>query len=110
MYDFGYVALDILWAYAEDSGTYAVVAKNQLGSATSQTVLNVRSKKTIYLEPQHPEGLQRIQQLETARGPGRTEEPDRECTGPPRFVGQLRDQQLREGGNLHLELKVEDRC
>ena len=30
MYDFGYVALDILWAYPEDSGTYSVVAKNQV--------------------------------------------------------------------------------
>ena len=31
MYDFGYVALDLLYAYPEDSGTYTVVARNQLG-------------------------------------------------------------------------------
>ncbi len=50
--------------------------------------------------------IERIQQLETPRGPGRFEEPDRACTGPPQFVGQFRDQQLKEGTNLHLELKV----
>lgn len=57
MFDFGYVALDILYAYPEDSGTYTVVARNQLGEAHSQTQLAVGSKKSLYLDPQHPEGL-----------------------------------------------------
>ncbi len=57
MYDFGYVALDLLYAYPEDSGTYTVVAKNQLGSASSQAKLAVLSKKSLFLDSQHPEGL-----------------------------------------------------
>lgn len=69
--------------------------------------LKVSGKKSLYLEPQHPEGLERIQQLESARGPGRFEEPDRVCTGAPQIRGQLGDQNLKEDDNLHLELKVE---
>uniref|UniRef100_A0A914XE33 Ig-like domain-containing protein n=1 Tax=Plectus sambesii TaxID=2011161 RepID=A0A914XE33_9BILA len=107
MFDFGYVALDILYAYPEDSGTYTVVARNQLGEAQSQTQLAVGSKKSLYLDPQHPEGLERIQQLESARGTSRQQTPDRQCTGPPRFIGALADQQLREDQNLHIELKVD---
>ena len=34
-HDFGYVALDILYAYAEDSGTYMCRAVNQLGEAVN---------------------------------------------------------------------------
>lgn len=32
-HDFGYVSLDILDVYAQDSGTYTCVAKNALGQA-----------------------------------------------------------------------------
>lgn len=34
-HDFGFVSLDILDVYAEDSGTYTCVAKNALGQADS---------------------------------------------------------------------------
>lgn len=105
LYDFGHVTLDILYAYAEDSGIWTAVATNELGSDMCETQLIVTGKKSLYLEAQHPEGLERIKQLETAR-PDREEEPDRSCEGAPKLVGQLNDQVLKEGTNLHLALKL----
>ena len=43
-YDFGFVALDILYAYPEDSGTYTCVAKNVLGETKTQCSLQVSGK------------------------------------------------------------------
>lgn len=40
-HDFGYVALDILYCFAQDTGDYVCVARNQLGQAQSQTRLQV---------------------------------------------------------------------
>ena len=39
MHDFGYVALDILYTYPEDSGTYTVQAHNKHGSDTTQATV-----------------------------------------------------------------------
>ena len=33
-FDFGYVALDILYVFPEDTGTFTVVARNSMGEAT----------------------------------------------------------------------------
>ena len=43
-YDFGFAALDILGAYAEDSGTYTLRATNALGVAESNLSLKVSCK------------------------------------------------------------------
>lgn len=40
-YDFGFVALDILYAYAEDSGTYMCKAKNAVGEAVTSCSVSV---------------------------------------------------------------------
>lgn len=40
-YDFGYVALDILYAYSEDSGTYMCKARNIVGEAVTTCVIGV---------------------------------------------------------------------
>ncbi|VDM30128.1 unnamed protein product [Toxocara canis] len=57
MFDFGYVALDILYAYPEDSGTYTLVARNELGEVQSNVEVIVNSKNTLCLDPHHPEGI-----------------------------------------------------
>lgn len=44
MYDFGFCAMDILQAVAEDSGTYEVRATNRIGSATSSITIEVKRK------------------------------------------------------------------
>ena len=38
MFDFGYVALDLLYAYPEDSGVYELVARNELGEVCYLTL------------------------------------------------------------------------
>ncbi len=43
-HDFGYVALDILYAYAEDSGTYMCKAVNRLGEAMNTCSVKVLGK------------------------------------------------------------------
>lgn len=40
-YDFGFVALDILYAHAEDTGTYMCKAKNAVGEAVTTCAVNV---------------------------------------------------------------------
>ncbi|VDK37689.1 unnamed protein product [Gongylonema pulchrum] len=57
MFDFGYVALDILYASPEDSGLYTLIARNELGEVQSNLELIVNSDKTLYLDAHHPEGL-----------------------------------------------------
>lgn len=43
-YDFGFVALDILYAYGEDSGTYMCRARNAVGEAVTTAAVNVVGK------------------------------------------------------------------
>ena len=46
-YDFGFVALDILYAYPEDSGTYTCRAINALGETSSTSNLVVQGKSFL---------------------------------------------------------------
>lgn len=43
-YDFGFVALDILYAYPEDSGTYMCKARNAVGEAVTTCSVTIDSK------------------------------------------------------------------
>jgi titin len=43
-YDFGFVALDILYAHAEDTGTYMCKAKNAAGEAATTSAVKVTGK------------------------------------------------------------------
>jgi len=44
IHDFGFVALDILYTYAEDSGTYTCKATNDLGEAVTTATVTVQSQ------------------------------------------------------------------
>ena len=43
-YDFGFVALDILYAYPEDCGTYMCRASNGAGQAVTSCSINVEGR------------------------------------------------------------------
>ncbi|KAF0303160.1 Titin [Amphibalanus amphitrite] len=43
-HDFGYVALDILYSYPEDSGTYMCKATNEVGEAVNTCTIKVGGK------------------------------------------------------------------
>lgn len=47
-HDFGYVALDILYAYPEDNGTYMCKATNLVGEAVNTCTIKVGSKCSIH--------------------------------------------------------------
>ena len=51
--DFGYVALDIMPAYAEDSGTYMCKATNKLGEAVNTGNVTVSGKCNNLFNPSH---------------------------------------------------------
>lgn len=105
-HDFGYVALDVLYTYPEDTGTYICKATNALGEAVNTCTINVASRKSIYLDSQHPEGWEKIRALEshTHIRPEVEEEP----SIAPRFITELQGTtQLSEGQVAHLECRVE---
>ena len=56
-HDFGYVSLDILNAYTEDSGTYMCKAVNQLGEAVNTCSVEITSGQSLLMDSQHPEGM-----------------------------------------------------
>ncbi|XP_023947919.2 titin [Bicyclus anynana] len=106
-HDFGYVALDILYSYGEDSGTYMCKATNKLGEAVNTCTLKVASHRSIILDTQHPNGLEKIKQLEAQGHPARMEVEEPKIS-PPRFVAELRGtSHVFEGQSAHFECQVE---
>ncbi|XP_045531935.1 titin isoform X5 [Pieris brassicae] len=106
-HDFGYVALDILYTYAEDSGTYMCKATNKLGEAVNTCTLKVAGHRNIILDTQHPNGLEKIRQLE-AQGHTSRMEVEEPKAYPPRFVTELRGTtHVFEGQTAHFECQVE---
>lgn len=106
-HDFGYVALDVLYVYGEDTGTYMCKAVNQLGEAMNTCNIRVVNRRSIILDTQHPDGLEKIQKLESRVAPGRSEISDIPIS-PPHFVAQLRGStEVHEGQTAHFEAQVE---
>lgn len=87
-HDFGYVALDILYAYPEDSGTYMCKATNKLGEAVNTCSVEVVGKEGLMLDSQHPEGWEKMKSMESRQGFARLEVEDMPV-GPPHFVTEL---------------------
>lgn len=106
-HDFGYVALDILYVYGEDTGTYMCKATNKLGEAVSTCEIKVVSRRSIIFDSQHPDGLEKIQKLEAQVRPSRIEVEDTPVS-PPRFISELHGPaQLAEGQTAHFEGQVD---
>ncbi|KAF0313310.1 Titin [Amphibalanus amphitrite] len=99
--DFGFVSLDVLSAYPEDSGVYTVRASNRNGQATSQLNITVQPRAALIQESQHPAALQKISHLEAGRPrPAAEQAPQYER---PVFGRPLKNASLVEGQPTHLE-------
>ncbi|XP_067120871.1 titin [Centruroides vittatus] len=105
-YDFGFVALDILTAYPEDTGEYTVRATNHLGSAHTSACVRVQARSSIISETQHPEGLEKIQHLEDASRFRRDTYEETVITQIPTFTKALHNIETIEGTNIHLECRL----
>ena len=89
-----------------DSGTYTLIARNELGEAQSSVDLVVNGRETLFLDAQHPEGLERIAELEQPKDFGLPEIPDRECDQSPKFLGNLQDAEVHEFEDINFEIKL----
>uniref|UniRef100_A0A0K8UMS0 Regulatory protein zeste n=1 Tax=Bactrocera latifrons TaxID=174628 RepID=A0A0K8UMS0_BACLA len=105
-HDFGYVALDILYVYGEDTGTYMCKATNLLGEAVNTCNVRILNRRSMILDTQHPDALEKIQKLESKSAPARTEPGDLPI-GPPHFTVELRGTtEIFEGQTAHFEAQV----
>ena len=57
--DFGYVSLDILYVYAEDSGEYVARAVNELGEDITRSTIIVAAKDSVITTTQLPKGMEK---------------------------------------------------
>jgi len=111
--DFGIVILDILYCYAEDSGTYECRATNKLGSDSISAKIECSEKSGLILTPQIPgemqaHTLEKLQYLERTRGrlPADAGE-DGGAGAAPRFTVPIANVDgLREGENAHFEARL----
>merc|ERR1719422_1026104 len=106
-HDFGIVILDILYCYAEDSGTYECRATNKQGTDSISCSFKCSEKSGLILTPQVPGEMQKstiskISQLES--GKIKISAEDGPTSGvAPRFTVPIEGSALKEGENAHFE-------
>jgi titin len=109
-YDFGFVALDILYAYPEDSGTYTCQAANVMGETSTMSNLIVQGKSGLVLDTMDRDRLGQLRNLEQreTRTHGISEA---DSSGPitkPVFTTALNSvSNVPEQSNVHLECRLE---
>ena len=109
-HDFGIVILDILYCYAEDSGSYECRATNKLGSDTTRGSVSCSEKSGLILTPQVPgemreQTLQQIQHLESHKM-NVSMEGSATSSAAPRFTSPISNSILKEGENAHFEARL----
>ena len=105
-YDFGFVALDILYAYPEDNGTYSCVATNVLGTCKAECTLKVSGKSGLLLDTMDRDRLSQLKNLEHKER-HRVDEVDAPITKPV-FVTPLNSvDSAAENSHVHLECRLE---
>ncbi len=107
-HDFGYVALDILDATAEDSGQYTLVARNLLGSEQASVNLRVDAHhRGVDESTIHVKAIEETKRFEMKQD----SKVELEIPGPqskPVFRTTLVDPEpVIEGQNIHLEARLE---
>lgn len=103
--DFGYAILDIAQVEPRDSGEWVVQAHNEQGEANTVGRLNCIGRDSIIYDPQQPQSVQRIIELERPRDAA--PEPAAKPSSPPKFVNPLMAMpEILEGDSVHLEAQV----
>ena len=102
--DFGYVALDIMYGYAEDSGTYTCRATNAIGQAVTECTLTCHSKESILLDTMNQDAMSKIRSLESRTV--RTTITEEMTSQPPVFTSPIKDRSLSENAPLHFEARL----
>lgn len=102
VHDMGFVSLDILYVYAEDSGEYVCRAVNDHGEDFTKANVSCKKLPNIILQNQVPKGMKRsetLMQMEAAIKKYTSEIHlteddlyDADKKQPPRFVTQIVDQ------------------
>lgn len=102
VYDMGFVSLDILYVYAEDSGEYVCRAVNDYGEDFTKANITCKKLPNIILQNQVPKGMKKsetLMQMEAAIKKYTSEIHlteddlyDADKKQPPRFVTQIQDQ------------------
>lgn len=102
VYDMGFVSLDILNVYAEDSGEYVCRAVNEYGEDFTKANITCKKLPNIILQNQVPKGMKKsetLMQMEAAIKKYTSEIHlteddlyDVDKKQPPRFVTQIKDQ------------------
>lgn len=106
-YDFGFVALDILYANPEDSGTFTCKAQNALGEATISCELKVQGRSGLLLDTMDRERLAQLKSLEARGKYERHAEGEVKVTKPV-FTSALSNVQgVQEQSRVHLECRLE---
>ena len=111
--DFGYVVLEIIEAYARDSGVYECIAKNQFGQDSIQCQINIEKSKTIITETQlpveHSQMLQTLEQRIQSSMLRPEDQPQQQSEYPiPKFFGKIESTiHRKEGDSLHIDYRIE---
>lgn len=103
-HDFGYVSLDIIYSFPEDSGVWTCRAVNSLGVDETSANIQIQGHHTLILDTQHPQSWKKIQQIEAPRviqTPAPEPSPD-----PPKFTQHLERVERYEGQSAHFECRL----
>jgi len=106
--DFGFIALDVDYIYARDSGEYTCRATNKWGTATTTAKVTCKGKHNIVYESQLPEGMtsDKLKELERGRIPEAPKVVEEEF-GPPKFTTQITSVTADEAEAVRFECQVE---
>ncbi len=105
-YDFGFVALDILYTWPEDSGTYECHAVNASGQAVTAGTLDVKGKSGLLLDTMDRDRLGHLRNLEHRPRP-REEDMDTPITKPVFTTPLSNVEGVHEQGHVHLECRLQ---
>ncbi|VDP08349.1 unnamed protein product [Soboliphyme baturini] len=102
-FDFGFVSLDILYAYPEDSGTYVCKASNEKGEAETSCSVTILGKPRLVFQRQAP--VQTADELKRHFSQYTTAEID-DKRDKPRFVTKIENVAISEGDFARFECQL----